>query len=225
MICLFDQKEFEIVKTKDLLKFECEYCHSTYERSKIQYLQHIRNQKKMSSFCSPKCRSLGEGTLVSFSCVQCQKEFIKPKKEISKNNFCSQSCSAIWTNKNYNKAKKRLPEKECNICNTSIPRNIKTCRTCRDDKETSLSKNILLEKGIRFYHRTIRNKSRYKYMKSDKIKQCYICGYNKHIEVAHIKSVENFDKNSLLSEINSLDNLIALCPNHHWELDHGLLKL
>jgi hypothetical protein len=25
--------------------------------------------------------------------------------------------------------------------------------------------------------------------------------------------------------VNSLENLIALCPNCHWELDHGLHSL
>jgi hypothetical protein len=25
--------------------------------------------------------------------------------------------------------------------------------------------------------------------------------------------------------VNSLDNLVGLCPNHHWEFDHGLLQL
>jgi hypothetical protein len=25
--------------------------------------------------------------------------------------------------------------------------------------------------------------------------------------------------------VNSLDNLVGLCPNCHWEFDHGLLQL
>jgi predicted restriction endonuclease len=25
--------------------------------------------------------------------------------------------------------------------------------------------------------------------------------------------------------VNSLDNLVGLCPNHHWEFDHGLPQL
>ena len=52
-----------------------------------------------------------------------------------------------------------------------------------------------------------------------------ICGYSKHYEVAHIKAVADFDDNDLISEINSENNLIALCPNHHWEYDNGLLKI
>ena len=58
------------------------------------------------------------------------------------------------------------------------------------------------------------------YMASNRPKQCACCGYDKHFEVAHIKAVSSFDKNVLLSEINAEDNLIALCPNHHWEYDN-----
>ena len=65
-----------------------------------------------------------------------------------------------------------------------------------------------------------------KVFKESKIpKKCIICGYDKHIEIAHIKSVASFDEYATIGEINSVDNLIALCPNHHWEYDNGLLNL
>lgn len=44
---------------------------------------------------------------------------------------------------------------------------------------------------------------------------CAVCGYDKHIEIAHIKAVADFDDGTLVSEINDINNLIALCPNHH----------
>ena len=56
-------------------------------------------------------------------------------------------------------------------------------------------------------------------------KYCKNCGYDKHVEVCHIKSISEFDKTSLISEINSLDNLIYLCPNCHWEYDHKIISL
>ena len=62
------------------------------------------------------------------------------------------------------------------------------------------------------------------YNKSEKPKACVICGYDKHIEIAHIKAVSDFDDDSLISEINDVNNLIALCPNHHWEFDNGFLS-
>ena len=60
---------------------------------------------------------------------------------------------------------------------------------------------------------------------SGKEKKCAVCGYDKHIDIAHIKVVSDFSDNTLVSEISKVDNLIALCPNHHWEYDHGLLDI
>lgn len=56
--------------------------------------------------------------------------------------------------------------------------------------------------------------------------KCIICGYNKHIEVAHIKAVSTFEDTALiLEEVNSINNMIGLCPTHHWEYDAGLLDI
>lgn len=55
-------------------------------------------------------------------------------------------------------------------------------------------------------------------------RKCLLCGYDKHIEIAHIKAVADFDDSSLVSEINDIHNLIPLCPNHHWEFDHNCLS-
>lgn len=63
------------------------------------------------------------------------------------------------------------------------------------------------------------------YRNSSKPKSCAVCGYDKTYEVAHIRSVSDFSDDALISEINHMDNLIALCPNHHWEFDHIGLDL
>ena len=55
--------------------------------------------------------------------------------------------------------------------------------------------------------------------------KCAICGYDKHIEIAHIKAVSDFPDETKIREINSITNLIGLCPNHHWEYDNGIIKL
>lgn len=46
-------------------------------------------------------------------------------------------------------------------------------------------------------------------------RKCCLCGYDKHIEIAHIKAVSDFSDETLISEINNIDNLVPLCPNHH----------
>ena len=63
------------------------------------------------------------------------------------------------------------------------------------------------------------------YLESGRPLKCCICGYEATVDIAHIKAVAAFDDNALIKEINNIENLIALCPNHHWEYDNGLLKI
>jgi hypothetical protein len=53
---------------------------------------------------------------------------------------------------------------------------------------------------------------------------CVVCGFE-HINISHIKDVRDFDMETKIGAINSPDNLVGLCPNHHWLFDRGLLKL
>jgi hypothetical protein len=52
---------------------------------------------------------------------------------------------------------------------------------------------------------------------------CTQCGYPHHVQACHIKPVRDFPNSALLTEINAPENIALLCPNCHWELDHGLL--
>lgn len=71
----------------------------------------------------------------------------------------------------------------------------------------------------------IQKNARKIFFDSTKKYECAICGYTNHVEVAHIKAVSEFDDDDTIEVINSIDNLIALCPNHHWEYDNGILKI
>ena len=52
--------------------------------------------------------------------------------------------------------------------------------------------------------------------------QCCRCGYSKHVETCHVIGVMDFPDTATLGEINALSNLLGLCPNCHWEFDHGM---
>lgn len=71
----------------------------------------------------------------------------------------------------------------------------------------------------------IRKDARNVFYESGNEYKCIICGYSNHVEISHIKPVSEFDDNDLILDINNIDNLVALCPNHHWEFDAGLIKL
>ena len=78
--------------------------------------------------------------------------------------------------------------------------------------------------GKRAYqkHSRIRDLARRAYDTSGLPKSCSVCGYDKHYELHHVKSIGSFAPTTPISIINDPSNLVALCPNHHWEADHIL---
>ena len=84
---------------------------------------------------------------------------------------------------------------------------------------------LIKRKNYQSYRSAIRKRAEKVFSDSEKPLKCAICGYDIHVEIAHIRPVSDFPGDTLISDINSADNLIALCPNHHWEYDHGILKL
>lgn len=50
-----------------------------------------------------------------------------------------------------------------------------------------------------------------------------LCEYSKHIDICHIKDISSFPDETLIKEINNLNNLLALCKNHHWEFDKNIM--
>ena len=148
--------------------------------------------------------------------------------------FCSRSCSTSYNNvhKKTGKSKSGI-KKQCKTegCENCIPKHGKQfCVECRAKKDASLfylkdptkkEMTYSLKSSpysyIRWHARTIVAKQR--------TKQCQLCGYSKHAELAHIKGISNFTDDSKLSEINNPSNLIFLCPNCHWEYDRGMIEL
>ena len=59
--------------------------------------------------------------------------------------------------------------------------------------------------------------------KSNRPQACAVCGYDAHYEVCHIRPITDFHPPDFVAQVNELSNLVALCPNHHWEFDHGKL--
>lgn len=151
-------------------------------------------------------------------CKCCNKHTNNPK-------FCSRSCAAKTTNK-IPKRKKQI--NYCSLCGkeTGFFRR-KFCTNCnpmnRDWDSITYGDAIKARKYQK--NSRIRNLSRRIYKLSGKPECCMVCGYDKHFEVCHIKAISSFPKTATVGEINNINNLIALCPNHHWELDHGNLIL
>lgn len=147
-------------------------------------------------------------------CKTCNKETTNPK-------YCSLSCSAKYNNT------KRTKIRYCTRCNNQIEGkspNKKLCYSCRyPDKSLA---ELLYDKGHRSnVYSHVRSKARLCARKFGLLDRCNVCGYSKHVEACHIKPISTYKPKTMISVINSRENLIGLCPNCHWEFDHNLLRI
>ena len=106
----------------------------------------------------------------------------------------------------------------------------RVCDACRVESLIHIGQRILQDifntlKSYQSARSNIRKHAYDNYMKSGKSCKCKLCGYDKHIDVAHIKAVSSFQKETLVEVVNHIDNLVALCPNHHWEYDNDELSI
>lgn len=140
-------------------------------------------------------------------------------KETYNSKFCSRSCSVSHSNK---VSPKRKSISKCIICEKPTSNRRKYCSdNCNPNifvAECTLEEAELTRGPGRYS--SIRYNARKIYKNSGLPMRCFVCGYNIHVEICHLKPISKFSKNSFISEINSLTNLVPLCPNHHWELDH-----
>lgn len=152
-------------------------------------------------------------------CLNCSSTTRNPK-------FCTQKCSAIYNNKNTPKRKRKIYLCKSG-CGAQINYNRKYCKNCFNNKRIdweNMTYQYFLNRHYSFRHTMIRELARKVYKKCGKPQKCAVCEFQ-HIEVCHIKPINEFLPETKLKEINSPDNLVGLCPNHHYELDHGILKL
>lgn len=139
--------------------------------------------------------------------------------------FCSKSCSAKITNKEHIRRKKT---KQCKKCECLILTRQTYCKDCI--KTISYIEDKTIKEAVYTkHHRSsafalVRSRAR-TIAKNNRMNSCKICGYNKHVEIAHIIPISTFPEETLLSEVNDITNLVALCRNHHWEFDRGEIKL
>lgn len=158
-------------------------------------------------------------------CQCCQKEFEKNSSQVKKspNHYCSRSCAAKINNKIN---PKRKPEGSCFSCEQPTNKRRKYCASCfevyfRNDYQKILLKDFLCEGKTRaaIYAR-IRESARRQYIFPNS--SCVRCKYAIHVECCHIKPISSFPSTTTIAEINHESNIIILCRNCHWELDHGL---
>lgn len=156
-------------------------------------------------------------------CKKCNKTFEKRQTEINRsdNHYCSRSCSNSFNTKNN---PRKVKTKKCKICNKLI---LSSRQRCSDCIKNAKPIDYTLKEAIYVNHHKssafalVRSRAR-TIAKKYGMNKCVKCGYNKHVEIAHIKPISDFSLDSKLSEVNDKNNLLPLCPNCHWEYDHNL---
>jgi hypothetical protein len=148
----------------------------------------------------------------------CGKETTNPK-------YCCKSCAAIVNNAIFPK-KTRKPH-YCKYCGAEIFGRTTVCGDCNPSKVdwSKITYDQISSRPAYQKNSRIRTLARKLYQNSNKPQKCMMCGYDKHFHVCHIKPISSFPGHTAISTINDLDNLVALCPNHHWEFDHNILTL
>lgn len=160
------------------------------------------------------------------NCKQCNEELLLPRYRIKENNFCSSTCSNTFNNPNPKKDRTTSCE-NCTI--TFIKSKDKISNTCSMLCYMELGmKNRLMNDSVKRgganAYDTIRQNARL-YSKYFYPLKCMLCDYDKHYEVCHVRDIKDFTGEETIYEVNNKTNLIHLCPNCHWEFDHGKLDL
>ena len=162
------------------------------------------------------------------TCGYCGKGFERRVCRITEMNYCSQSCAAKYNNRLYPKRRKRVYR--CLECGVEISAGAKKCQSCYSVDQRLDLQNLTLgqlyqRRGGKYARRNAHSAIRSWARKPRRAGACSVCGYNKHTEVCHIQDICSFPESVTIAEINHPSNLVELCRNCHWELDHGFLVL
>lgn len=145
--------------------------------------------------------------------------------EIKHKKFCNHSCSAA-----YNNIRKIRKIKLCGVCGKTCSKRASICLSCSSLSKLTrdsfkITKKELFDKTTYQSARsTIQKHARRTFDLNGKKLECKICGYSRHVEICHIKSVSDFEDNATILKINDIHNLVGLCPTHHWEFDNDFIK-
>lgn len=182
-------------------------------------------------YCSTKCRNLArKPKKEKNNCIQCS-------KHTSNEKFCSRSCASTYNNKNFKKYDKI--QKPCPMCGETFSNRNKYCENCYESnnfKYNAANKKIAIVADLTLNEASYTTQDRaslYALVRSRardvaaklNYNICKFCGYEIHVEICHIKAISTYSLDTKLSIINAPENLISLCRNHHWELDHGYINI
>jgi hypothetical protein len=86
-------------------------------------------------------------------------------------------------------------------------------------------KDLFKDKGYYWFRSIISGHAR-RVIKANKREfKCEICGFDIQVDVCHRKDVAKFKPEDKILDINSNNNLVVLCPNHHIMFDKNIITI
>ena len=141
--------------------------------------------------------------------------------------FCSKSCAATVNGSKYPKRHKTIHL--CPMCSKEISAKAQKCNRCvMVTSVAEYGEKRLGEFSSTYARHRYQNIRRHAHRIAkihDLSKKCAICDYDFHVDLCHKQAIGSFDQDTKIKIINDIDNLVYLCKNHHWELDHGHITL
>lgn len=199
----------------------CPACNTPFERIASQ-VRGAEKRGQSAHYCSPSCHREIGATSRSGLCVQCNTKFIRHKRGGNDRvRFCSKSCATRHNNLQRAPTSRKKPT--CPDCGGPRSWGGATCGRCRTEK---LNSRTLAELRAAYttaaFHAKIRGMARSAY---NGPRHCAACGYSLHVDICHVRNVQDFPLTAALNEVNAPGNLVALDKRCHWEFDNGYLHL
>lgn len=211
----------------------CLYCAKVIMVKDNQKVSEV----KVKKFCDHTCSGFYNNKLkpkkliLGSICKKCAKYFEYKNRAYYKRKLCDKCISSPRENViGSGKSNCKLCGKEIEYTKlknySNVYRKRKICDECLEAIDNKTKGEYFTNKK---YWQMARSKitrhAKKVYKLNNGPRKCFVCGYDKYVEVCHKKPVADFEDSATIREINDMNNLVALCPNHHKELDLGLLKL
>lgn len=163
------------------------------------------------------------------TCLQCN-QIIHVKNKVQEarvKKFCNQSCAVTYSN--FNRVRKDKFCKKCKSIFLPLSLQNKICSKCKIKISTlpETTKRELFQrcKNYQSARSIITHNALKIYNESGKPRICFICSYERFVDVCHIQDVKDFPDSAFIKEINAITNLVTLCPTHHTEFDNHVFSL
>lgn len=124
-----------------------------------------------------------------------------------------------------------IDKNKCLYCGGEKNRESKQCKKCLEISRWKKTMNRTLDETMhhnsasRAVYNAVRKYAR-KYLELKGIKkECVVCGYSKDIlDTSHFRDIASFSLDTKIQEVNSLRNIMYLCPRCHKELDKEIME-